>query len=167
MSQALLENIAVAMRKTVEDRPRDQLSAEDAEHGLIVALKGMDVLRFVWAKVQQKMRQGMAAGDARREAASADLTLRAWESFLVLVCDVGEAVARREGISIEGLEEAPAAKAEIRRMLEEVGSILELLSTPRKPLDQDMVKEARAAFERGEGENLEDVLARRQASRRP
>jgi hypothetical protein len=167
MSQALLENIALAMRKTVEERPRDQLSVEDAEHGLIVAIKGMEVLRSVWAKAQRKLRQGTAAGEARREAAIADLTLRAWESFLVLVCDVGEDVARREGISIEGLEEAPSAKAEIRRMLEEVGGMIELLNGPRKPLNQDMLKEARAAFERGEGENLEDVLARRQATRRP
>jgi hypothetical protein len=167
MSQALLENIAVAMRKTVEERPRDQFSAEDAEHGLIIALKGMDAMRSIWASVRQKMERGMAAADARREAANADLSLRAWESFLVLVCDVGEEVARREGISIEGLEEVPAARAEIQRMLDEVGDILELLSSPRKPLNQDVAKEARAAFERGEGENLEDVLARRQATRRP
>jgi hypothetical protein len=136
------------MRRLAQGSAPKGPSREAAEHWLFFALQGMKLIRLSWGPAREAIYAGMEASVAQREAERFRALMQEWSNFLGIVCADGEAVARRDGVAVDDLEEARAAQGELTQMLVEANDVLEVLARPRPPMNREMARKAREAWER-------------------
>jgi hypothetical protein len=132
----------------------EPLSAAEALDG---ALHQHRMLVLCWAKADKALREGVTYREARE--------------LLGLI--VGLAGALQDVLCQLASAEAGQALTEAARIGAEAQGTLDLLAAqaarplpPPSPLPPGFMAEAKAAWQRGEGQDAEEVLARRKAAKR-
>jgi hypothetical protein len=151
------------MRDALRQLGSWDVSVREAE-GLVAWCRGVpDTLTRAWQSVADALADtGMEAGDCRR--ACEDL-LAAIDASLDVMAGVyarADATALRGG-TVGGLEGLQDAVAGVHALKAKVAEVHEWASRPPAPVDRRMLAESQAAYERGESEDLADIVARLQA----
>jgi hypothetical protein len=137
----------------------EALRALDAEALIAEASQMDDSLRRTWEGVKARAGAGQikdfqTTGVQLREAFETGI------GVMALVADLAQTVARTTGHELCGLAELNTAVAEARTWTGRVLDAWPWTDRPWPPLDRAAVEGSRAATERGEGEDITDMLAR-------
>jgi hypothetical protein len=114
-------------------------------------------IRDIWGKFQVRLDDGLEAGRARAEAASAAL---ACDSLLWLVTRLRAALPSGD---VEGLAELLAAVQEIKEVQSAARGMVDLLNSPAPSVDEERLARGLAAAERGDYEDTAAIIERLKA----
>jgi hypothetical protein len=132
-------------------KPR-KLSATDAAELVARTISATDHLRYTWEYPRRVLgTSGLEASELAEVCQRVLVILDKHLLILSLVRRSARAVAAREGIPIERLDDLDAAEARVRAAARDVESVLAFARPPRgEGIDWARVKEAKAMFQRGE-----------------
>jgi hypothetical protein len=81
-------------------------------------------------------------------------------ALIARALELAQAFAADAGRPLSSVDDLIAAKPHYQRLIEETMERWDLLQRRPGPLDREMIAASRAAVERGEGEDVADILAR-------
>jgi hypothetical protein len=134
-------------------------STDAAEDLLLVVLQGRELLRRSWKRTLADHSTGMSGKNA---AHMLDVIVK-WASIeaqiaALVIKEAAQADAARRAEAADALREAQEIEAAAREMLD-------FVSSAPAPVDREDLARARAEWERGEGLEAKEMLARRNARR--
>ena len=153
----MMEQTATLLRRGVERQPAP-LSPLEAEQFAAFALSAADMVKGVWRLLQGSLRQGLEGGEARKLTTATQRSLAASAEYLAASLELVQG-----GVSPSTGESLQRAAAELNEFQDSAATLVTLLDRPRPPLNRQQLAESYAALARGEGEDLDDLIARLEA----
>lgn len=164
MNAARLSRIArdwtETLRREAGRIPPEPQAAQDVEDMLLATLYVSDMLRHMWKQVTGTLaKSGFEAGAIREFVGPALETAEIGLSILENVPPAVGTLPAFRGEWVGPLPDIATAIRELGAIRTAAESLRDHLNRPPPPLDKQFVQDARAAYARGEGEDLGDLLA--------